>query len=55
MRERHREIRRRRQRRGKRVLLRKKLATTTNDADRQKLLEKIVKTYPRFTTTTEVQ
>ena len=50
MRERHREIRRRRQRYEKRVRLRKRLAAANNDADRQKITEKIIKTYPKYTT-----
>jgi hypothetical protein len=53
MRERNREIRRRRQRHEKRVRLRKKLAASNNDADRQKVTKQILKTYPKFTTSLE--
>ena len=50
MRERNREIHRRRHRYAKRVRLRKKLAAATNDSDRQKLTKQILKTYPLNTT-----
>jgi hypothetical protein len=50
MRERDREIKRRRQRYEKRKKLRAKLATV-NESERPKIEEKILKTYPRYTTT----
>jgi Family of unknown function (DUF6800) len=50
MRERDREIKRRRQRYEKRKKLRAKLATA-NEGDRPKIEGKILKTYPRYTTT----
>lgn len=48
MRERNREINRRRQRYAKRKRLREKLAALTNDADRQAIENKIRKTYPKY-------
>jgi hypothetical protein len=47
MRERNREINRRRQRYEKRKKLRQKLATAS-DADRQAIEAKIRKTYPKY-------
>ena len=49
MRERDREIKRRRQRYQKRKRLRKQLGSTTGDVDRQKIEAKIRKTYPSGT------
>ncbi|MFY9558331.1 MAG: DUF6800 family protein [Blastocatellia bacterium] len=49
MRERDREIKRRRQRYQKRKSLRKKLAAATADSERQRIESKIRKTYPSFT------
>jgi hypothetical protein len=49
MRERDREIKRRRQRYQKRKRLRQQLAATTAESDRQKIESKIRKTYPSFT------
>lgn len=48
MRERHREIKRRRHRYAKRVKLRLKLKRAGDDAQRQELQEKIRRTYPRY-------
>lgn len=50
MRERDREIKRRRQRYEKRKKLQAKLATA-NESERPKIEEKILKTYPKYTTT----
>jgi hypothetical protein len=50
MRERDREIKRRRQRYEKRKKLRAKLATA-NESERPKIEGKILKTFPRYTTT----
>lgn len=50
MRERNREIKRRRQRYEKRKKLRKKLAAATSDADRHNIEARILKTYPKYTT-----
>jgi len=49
MRERDREIKRRRQRYEKRKKLRAKLAAA-NESERPKIEEKILKTYPKYTT-----
>jgi hypothetical protein len=49
MRERDREIKRRRQRYEKRKKLRAKLAAA-NESERSKIEEKILKTYPKYTT-----
>lgn len=49
MRERDREIKRRRQRYQKRKRLRQQLAATTAESERQKIEGKIRKTYPSFT------
>ncbi|HXG94983.1 MAG TPA: DUF6800 family protein [Blastocatellia bacterium] len=51
MRERDREINRRRHRYEKRKRLRKKLAAAENDTDRRTIENKILKTYPKYTTT----
>jgi len=50
MRERDREIKRRRHRQEKRRKLRLKLAGATDDAGRHAIEEKIRKTYPKYTT-----
>ncbi len=50
MRERHREIKRRRHRAEKRKKLRTRLAAVTTDAERRDLEAKIRKTFPRYTT-----
>lgn len=49
MRERNREINRRRQRYEKRLKLRKKLAAATSDTDRRAIEDKIRKTLPKYT------
>jgi len=49
MRERDREIKRRRKRYEKRTKLRKKLATAASDSDRRTVENKIRKTYPKYT------
>ncbi len=50
MRERDREIKRRRKRYEKRKKLRVKLAASTNDGERQQIQAKILKTFPLYTT-----
>jgi len=49
MRERDREIKRRRKRYEKRRKLRKKLATAPSEGDRRSIETKIRKTYPKYT------
>ena len=49
MRERNREIRRRRQRYQKRTRLRVMFAKATDDTKRKEIDEKIRKTYPKYT------
>ena len=49
MRERNREIHRRRQRQIKRKKLRKKLEAATTDQERSLLHQKILRTVPKFT------
>ncbi|HWO00492.1 MAG TPA: DUF6800 family protein [Blastocatellia bacterium] len=49
MRERDREIKRRRKRYEKRTKLRKKLASAASDGDRHNIEAKIRKTYPKYT------
>lgn len=49
MREREREIKRRRQRYEKRKKLRQKLGAATSEGDRQGIETKIRKTFPRYT------
>jgi len=49
MREREREIKRRRKRYLKRTKLRKKLTTAESEGDRRNLEAKIRKTYPKYT------
>ncbi|HJZ66739.1 MAG TPA: DUF6800 family protein [Blastocatellia bacterium] len=48
MRERNREIKRRRQRYQKRKRLRQQLTAAGSDGERQKIEEKIRKTYPAY-------
>ncbi|MEK6302990.1 MAG: DUF6800 family protein [Acidobacteriota bacterium] len=49
MRERNREIKRRRKRYEKRTKLRKRLVTAASDSDRRAIENKIRKTYPKYT------
>ncbi len=49
MRERNREIKRRRQRYAKRKRLRVKLATASTEGDRRNIESRIRKTYPKYT------
>jgi hypothetical protein len=49
MRERDREIKRRRKRYEKRTKLRKQLAAAASDSDRRAVENKIRKTYPKYT------
>lgn len=49
MRERDREIKRRRKRYEKRTKLRKKLATAPSEGDRRNIEARIRKTYPKYT------